>query len=167
MGLLSRLFGLRPEPVRMLEEAIERLQIGITTNLILDYSTRLNLQPPGDAVLLASCVLSHATAMSPVGESAQQYWKMHAEQVRKEAIGLVALAEVAEALSYLYAAITLLLAIRTRDPFSELSAQLGARATELSLYIPSTYDICGSGDAVECIRAIAAFAVDYKHDTVV
>lgn len=145
----------------MLEDAIERLQIGITTNLILVYSTRLKLQPPGDTVLLANCVLSHATAMNPVGESAQQYEKTHADLVRNEALGLVALPEVAEALSYLYAAITLLLAIRTRDPFSELSAQLGTRATELSLYIPSTYDICGSGDAVECIQAIARFAANY------
>jgi hypothetical protein len=84
------------------------------------------------------------------------------ELVRKEAIGLVALAEIPEALSYLYAAITLLLAIRTRDPFSELSAQLGARATELSLNILSTYDICGSGDAIECIQEIAAFAMNFK-----
>lgn len=162
MGLLSRLFGRRPTPVTILEDAIERLQIGIATNLMLDYSTRLKLQPPGDAVLLANCVLSYATAMNPVGESAQQYGKTHADLVRNEALGLVALAKVAEALSYLYAAITLLLAIRTRDPFSESSAQLGARATELSLHIPNTYDICGSGDAVECIQAIATFAVNYQ-----
>lgn len=162
MGLLSKLLGRRPEPVTMLEEAIERLQIGIASNLIADYTTRLKLQSPGDAVLLANCVLSHATVMKPLGEAAQQYEKKHAALVRKEALGLAALAEVAEAFSYLYAATTLLLVIRTKDPFSELSAQLGARATELSLYIPSTYDICGSGDAVECIQAIATFAVNYQ-----
>ena len=70
--------------------------------------------------------------------------------------------DVAEPLSYLYAAITLLLAIRTRNPFSELSSQLGARATELALYIPNTYDICGSGDAAECIQAINDFSVNYQ-----
>ena len=162
MGILNRLFGQKPDPVEMLEGAIERIQIGIATNLIANYNKRLKLHPLSDTVLLADCVLSYAIAMNPDNESAQQYEKTHADLVRNEALGIVAIAEVAEALSYLYAAITLLLAIRTRDPLSESSAQLGARATELSLYIPNTNDICGSGDAVECIKVIAAFAMNYQ-----
>lgn len=150
------------ETVTMLEEAIERLQIGIVMQLTLEYSGRLRLVPPAEAVTLASCVLSYATAMDPIGEQALQYQRKHGELVRTQAQQLAAFDDVAEALSHLYAAITLLLAIRTRNPFSELSSQLGARATELSLCIPSTYDICGSGDAVECIQAIATFSMDYR-----
>lgn len=146
----------------ILEDAIERLQIGIATNLILDYGTHLTLPSPGDAVLLANCVLSHATTMNPVGEAAQQYGKTHADLIRDEALRLAAIPEIPKALSYLYAAITLLLAIRTKDPFSESSTQLCARATDLSLDIPNTYDICGSGDPVACIQAIATFAVTYQ-----
>jgi len=161
MGLLSRILGRKPGPVTTLEEAIERLQIGITTNLITHYSTQLKLKPT-EAVLLANCVLSYAIAMDPIGEPAQQYQKKHSEFVRKQALELAALADVAQPLSYLYAAITLLLAIRTRNPFSELSSQLGARATELSLYIPNTYDICGTGDAAGCIQEINDFSVNYQ-----
>ena len=161
---INRLFGRRPTSVTILNDAIERLQIGIAMNLILDYKTRLKFQSPSDAVLLANCVLSYATAMNPIGESAKQHGKKHADLVRDEALRLAVPAKVAEALSYLYAAITLLLAIRTRDPFSESSTQLGARATELSLYIPNTYDICDSGDAVECIQAIATFALNYQRN---
>ena len=162
MGLLSKLFGRAQDPVRMLEDAIERLQIVIVANLVVDYSVRLKLQPPGDAALLANCVLSHATAMNPVGEAAAAYGRTHSDLIRDEALRLAAVADVVQAFSYLYAAITLLLAIRTRDPFSELAAALGARATELRLSIPNSYNICGSGDAVECIKAIAEFAADYK-----
>ena len=59
---------------------------------------------------------------------------------------------------YLYAAQTLLLAIELRDPFSARAQELGERATELSILIPNTYDICGSGDARECVRAISEYA---------
>jgi hypothetical protein len=156
------MFKRKPDPVASLVDAIERLQIAIASNLITDYGTRLRLQTPGEAVLLADCVLSYATAMNPVGESAQQYGKTHANLVETEALRIATLAEVAEAFSYLYAAITLLLAIRSGNPFSDTSVELGTRATELSLYIPNTYDICGSDDAVCCIQAIAMFATNYQ-----
>lgn len=161
MGFLRKLFGRRPDIATVLEDAIERLQIGIATDLIADYTTRLKLQPPKDAVELASCVLTYATAMNPIGQSAQRYEETHVDLVRTEALRLVELPQVAEAFSYLYAAITILLAIRTGALVSKLSEQLGARATELALYIPNTYDICGSGDAVKCVQAITTFAVNY------
>lgn len=146
----------------MLEEAIERLQIGIAMNLAMEYGSRLQPGLPNEGILLANCVLSYATAMSPIGEPAQHFEKSHSDLVRRQALELEELAEPAQALSYLYAAITLLLAIRTRDPYSEQANQLGDRAAELSLAIPSTYDISGSGDAAKCIQAISAFAIDYK-----
>jgi ABC-type sugar transport system ATPase subunit len=69
--------------------------------------------------------------------------------------------EIAKAFSYLYAAQTLYLVWLTKSPMSERALEMGRRATELSLYIPSTYDICGSADVVECIRAIMLFATDF------
>ncbi len=158
MGFLGRIFGHRPEPVAMLEEAIERLQFGIITSLIVDYGTRLKLSHPSEAALLANCVLSYATAMNPIGDLAKEYYKTHFDLVRKQALELAELTQINKSISYLYAAITLLLAIKTKNPFSELASQLCDRATELSLDIPNTFDICGSGDALECIKVIAAYA---------
>ncbi len=162
MGFSRRVLGQDQEPVKILETAIERLQIGIAMNLAMEYGSRLRLDGPNEAMLLANCVLSYATVMSPIGEEAQNFAKSHSELVGTEALELEELAAPSRAFSYLYAAMTLLLAIRTKDPYSELASQLGDRATELALEIPSTYDICGSGDAVKCIRAINAFSVEYK-----
>jgi hypothetical protein len=150
------------ETVAMLEEAIERLQIGIVIQLTLEYGGRLRSVPPNEAVTLANCVLRDAIKMNPVGEQALQYGKKHRDLVQSLAIRLLNLEEVAKAMSYLYAAMTSLLEIRTRDPFSESSRQLGTRATELSLHIPSPQDICGSGDANKCTEAILAFSMDYR-----
>ncbi len=68
---------------------------------------------------------------------------------------------LSEALSYLYAAQTLYLAFATRNPFSEEAEALGKRATKLSIHIPNTYELCGSGDANECIDAIASYALRF------
>lgn len=68
---------------------------------------------------------------------------------------------LAEALSYLYAAPTLYLAYVTHNPFSERAQALGQRATQLSIHIPNTYELCGSGDANECIAAIASYALKF------
>jgi hypothetical protein len=127
MGFLRRLFGPEPEPVRMFEEAIERLQIGIAVNLAMEYGSRLRLGAPNEAILLANCVLSYATAMRPIGENAQNFEQSHSELVRRKAFELEELAELAETFSYLYAAITLLLAIQTHDPYSEQAKQEIAR----------------------------------------
>lgn len=158
MGLFSKILGPHPEPAAILSEAIERLQAGILTNLTLLYGSRL---PPTEALLLANCVLNYAMRMEPLGAEAQSYQESHGDLGREEAMRLSSEPEVAEALSYLYAAITLHLAIRTGQPLSQQAFEVGQRATELSLYIPNTYDICGSGDALKCIQAIRTFAQDY------
>jgi hypothetical protein len=157
MGLLDKILGRKLEPLATLEQAIERLQAGILIDLTTEYGSRLKLTPPSDAVVLANCVLSYATAMKPMGERAQQYYKSHSEFVHEQAAELAS-SSAAESLSYLYAAITILLAVRTRNPLSELATELGTRASELSIYIPNPHDICGSGDAVACVYAISDYA---------
>ena len=150
----------------MLEAAIERLQIGIALSLSTEYTVRFEPQSPGDALLLANCILSYATVMPPIGSRAKVYEATHRELIVEEAMRLSQLKEVAEPFSYLYAGVTLLLAIRTKNSFSELATQLCDRATELSLDIPNTYDLCGSADAVQCIQAIGNFSVRYKRQIV-
>ena len=159
MGIFGNLFRPRHEPATILTEAIEHLQMALLTKLTMHYSARF---PRSEALVLANCVLTHAMMVEPLGEAAQKYYKTHNQLVRDEAARLSENATVSKAFSYLYAALTLHFVILTKSPFSEPAAILGNRATELSLYIPSTYDICGTGDAVECVRAISVFAKQYS-----
>jgi hypothetical protein len=128
---------------------------------MLNYGSRLKLESAGDEASLASCVLAHATAMPPFGDSAQKYQENHTELIQKEAMSLCEFPDIARAFSYLFAATSFLIAIKTRSPFSELTAQLGARATELHLHIPNTYELCGNDNPRDCIKEIAAFSDRY------
>jgi hypothetical protein len=161
MGLFSNLLRKKPQPATTVVEAIERLQLALLSNLTIQYSSRF---PATDALHLANCVLSYAMLVEPVGNEARHYNQSHSQLVRDEAAQLSSNAHVAEAFSYLYAALTIHFAILTRDPFSEPTALLGIRATELSFYIPNTYDICGTDDFVECVSAIRTFAQNYMRE---
>jgi len=163
MSLFGNLFRPRPQPATILTEAIERLQMGLLTKLTVHYSGRFS---PKEALVLANCVLTYAMLTEPLGADAQKYYKAHKKLVHDEAARLSDNLAVREAFSYLYAAITLHLVIQTRSPLSEPAVLLGNRATELSLYIPNTYDICGSGDALECVQAIGVFAQNYLDQAV-
>ena len=156
MGLLSKLFRRTASPVTVLVEAITHLQVGILTNLIVGYRSGV---APSDVVALADSVLSEAILEPP---TYAKFAEAHAALVREETLKLNENPEVVDALSYLYAAKTLHLVFLTRNPLSEEAEKLGARATELGIYIPNTYNICGSGDAIQCIRTIAEFAKKYR-----
>jgi hypothetical protein len=155
MSFLGNLFRPRPERATTLTEPIELLQMAILTKLTVHYSSRFS---PTEALVLANCVLTYAMLVEPQGADAQKYCESHEELVRDQAAQLSTNVEVAEAFSYLYAALTIHVAILTKNPFSEPAARLCDRATELSLYIPNTYDICGSDNASECVQAIQTFA---------
>jgi hypothetical protein len=99
MRFLQRLFGGGPEPGALLEEAIERLQIGVAMNLAMEYGSRVRLEAPNEAVLLANCVLSYALVAPPIGEQALEFQGSHAELILKEALELEKLAEPARAFS--------------------------------------------------------------------
>ena len=154
----------RPSPVDNLTDAIERLQNGIVTNLTAEYSIRV---PAPRALSMATCTLSYAMAIEPIGDEAQRFYAENAEVVLAEARALADNDRVSQALSYLYAGLTLLIAIKTQNPFSEAAVQLGERATSLAIYVPNTDDICGSGDAVSCIAALHSYAEAYLADSFV
>ena len=148
----------KADPVAELTHAIERLQAGILTNLTVAYSSRM---PPTDALPLAMCVLSYTMLVAPVGDSAKVFQANNAALVQAEALKLSDDEGVRTALSYLYASLTMLIAIRTRNPLSDAALHLGNRATEFSIHIPNTYDICGSDDAITCIAALSTYAKNY------
>jgi len=161
MGFFSNLFRPQQQLATTLVEAIERLQMALLTKLTIHYSARF---PPTEALSLANCVLTYAMLVEPTSDDAKKYYQAHRQFVCDQAAQLSANADVAEAFSYLFAALTIHIAIQTRSPVSEPAAQLCTRATELSMYVPNTYDICGTGDAGECIAAISVFSQNYMRD---
>ena len=166
MGLLDRLFRRTASPATRLMDAIANLQIGIVTNLIIEYGSRL---PQFDAVSLAGAVLSEVVMEPPTSAEIATFSRAHSTLVRTEllrlsqnagVLGLRHNAGVADALSYLYAAKTIQLAL-IGSPQSE-AARLLRHAIELGIYIPNMYDICGSADANQCLIAIGEFADRYR-----
>src|SRR5450759_1532252 len=131
MGLLSKLFRRTASPVTVLVEAITHLQVGILTNLIVGYRSGV---APSDVVALADSVLSEAILEPP---TYAKFAEAHAALVREEMLKLNENPEVVDALSYLYAAKTIHLVFLTRNPLSAGTEKLGARATELGIYIPN------------------------------
>jgi hypothetical protein len=98
----------------------------------------------------------------PTSAEVATFSRAHPTLIHSELLRLSQNADVADALSYLHAAKTLQLALVNRSPLSKEVTDIGARATELGIYIPNTYDICGSGDAIQCVAAISEFAAKYR-----
>ena len=159
MGLLDWLRGSgKRNAIPSLEESIGALRLGTFARLQRNFRAS---RTPVEAQFLAAAVINEAVVELPANEDGARYLSSNLELIKSEARRMYADAEIARGLSYLYAAQTILLAITLRDPFSSRAQELGARATALAIHIPNTYDICGSGDALQCIRAIQAFASGY------
>jgi hypothetical protein len=141
--------------LQALTDAIERLQIGILQELTLRYSERF---PPSEALVLASCVLTHMLVLEPFSEEGVQYEAGHREVISYQAEQVSNLMGVSQAASYLYAGLTLLFAMKTADPFSLPASVLGNRATELGIPIANPIDMCGSLDAPRIIEALDSFS---------
>jgi hypothetical protein len=173
VGFLDKFHGAaEPPAISLLREAIEQLQVGIVTNLILEYLSRVDR---AEVTFLADAVLSYATQMPPLQEETIRFSEAHRDVIDQVLSELSGVEEVAIGLSHLYAAITLQLAVEAglryaagepREVLPELATKLCERASDLGIHIPNTYEICGSGDAGECIRALAKFADDYRKRSV-
>ena len=159
MGFFKNMFSPKLSPEQILVESIESLQLSLLCELMSHYNSRF----PADSHSLADCVLTHAMCVEPTGEDAKQYYLKQQKLVLSEASQIYSNPPVAEAFSYLYAALILNCAIKTHNPFSEPAALLSNRAPELSIDIPNTYDICGTGDALDCINAISAYSKAYRN----
>jgi hypothetical protein len=156
MGWMDKLARtLKPSPIQALEESRSRLRMGIFVRLFGKYAP---VRGEEDARFLSAALLNDALIEESRHEHAQKYLARNRSVLALEIKTLSDDPEIAEALSYLYAAETLHLAWATRNPFSERALALGERATELGIYIPNTYDLCGSGDANACVLAIAEYA---------
>lgn len=158
MSFFRKLFSrsARPVELQLLEESIQHLQLGMFAYLCKNRYDPLygNEQANFWAVAVMNTVMLEEAA----NEEGRRFYETNRHNLMQEALKLRDDPLLAECASCLYAALILGLAIMKANPLSERARELEARATDLGLYIPSTFDICGSGDARECIRRIADFA---------
>jgi hypothetical protein len=145
-------------PTSLLDESITQLRVGVFSRLLKKYTPIFG---EAQGKFLCAAILNEALLEDPGNNEAKKYLARNQDLVKSESLNLHTDTDLAEGLSYLYAAQTLYLAFATRNPFSERAAELGQRAADLSIYIPNTYDICGSGDANACILAISHYAISF------
>jgi hypothetical protein len=157
MRILERLFGgQKARSVALLEGAIGRLRVGLFATL--DKSHRAAYADERFRTFLCAAILNHVVVEPPGNNEAVKFAETHWALIEAEARKIGDDPEISRIASYLYAAQILHAAISTRDPFSERAQVLGERATDLGIYIPNTYDICGQGDGASCTIAIAEYA---------
>jgi hypothetical protein len=158
VGLLDKLLqhtrAHQPQAVQSLRDSIDKLRLTIFALLFHKYAEY------GDtgSKFLAVAVFNEAMRESPQNKEAEQYLNRNRILITKEALTLAQDNEAAEALSYLYAAHILYNVYLTQSPDSEPSRLLAERAGQLGLYVPNTYDICGTDDVNACVVAIAEYA---------
>jgi len=155
--VLNKIFGLAKmrETDGLLETGYTNLKLGIFTRLVKKYRPLYGEQ---QANLLAVAVIHEALIVEPANTAGENYRANNRALIFDEAMRLNSDREIAEAFSYLYAARSFHLVRATGSVVSDQSVALVNRATELSLYIPSTYDLCGSDDFGTCIHAISEYA---------
>lgn len=155
MGILSRMSSSakRREMQKLLEAGYVNLKLGILALLMDRY------RPYGDqAHFLAVAVLHEALILEPANSDGETYRRKNAGLIRTEAMRLSSDQELVQAFAYMYAARTLYITFATGSPVSEQGVALANRATELSLHIPNTYELCGSSDCNACLHAIFEYS---------
>jgi hypothetical protein len=137
MGLLNRFLtsvrAHQPPAVQSLRDSIAKLRIAIFARLLLKYADREEVERK----FLAAAVFNEAILEPPGNKEAERYLARNRDLVTTEALKLTEDQELAEALSYLYAAQVLFYVYLTQRPVSEESMSLAERASELGLYVPS------------------------------
>jgi hypothetical protein len=156
MGLLSKIFGSsKNQSIKLLEASIALLGLGIFSKLSKKY-VPLHGKQKGE--FLSTAIINGALLETPGNKEAEIFLQNNSPLVTQETLQLKSDPDIASALSYLYAAQTLFLVFETKEILSARSLELGKKASDLSIYIPNTFDICGSDDAIQCIQAIWEYA---------
>lgn len=159
MGFLGRPFKKQnPPAIDALQVSIDQLRLGLFVRLLAKYRSLIGEQ---QGRFLAAAIINTAIVEDPANPEATEYKAKNMALIQEEAEKLNLNDEFAEALSYLYAAESIVLTYRAKDRASERAKQIVHRASELSLHIPNTYDICGSDDFSQCVLAIAEYATAF------
>lgn len=143
---------------KLLDDSQATIRLAIFARLFRDYTKLLGKDK---AKFLAVAVLNEAIVEEPSNSEAKQFYESNRSLIIEESLKLCQNKKLAEAFSYLYAAQIIYLAYTTRNPIPERATQLSDRATELSLYIANTYDICGNSNMNQCAKAIVKYASEF------
>jgi hypothetical protein len=154
VGFFDRFFVNRT--LSSLANSAVQLRLAVFGLLVEKYVPVMGQVEGGE---LAVGVMNYALIEEPTTQS-RAYAQHHSERMEEEAGKLWADAKLAEALSYLYAALIMQACVQERAPTTQRGADLANRASELCLRIPNTYDICGTSNARESVGALAVYAND-------
>ena len=152
MGIFDR-FSVK-RMVLSLHESTLQLRLAVFGLLVEKYAAEFGNDEAGR---LAVGVMNHALLEQPTRE-ALEYARHHQNRIRKRAQELWSDALISEAIAYIYASLIMQASFVERAPITNRGTELANRATQLSLHVPNTYEICGTADAKDCIPAIAEYA---------
>jgi hypothetical protein len=144
--------------LEVLDQSINCIRLGIFSHLQKKYVAVFGKE---EATFWAVAVLNTIVLEEPGNEQAKVFYRRNKDKILREALNVRNNNELATAASYLYAAQTIYLAGLTKAPLSQRAQELGEQATRLGIYIPNTYEICGSNDIGACINSIDSFAKDF------
>jgi hypothetical protein len=156
MGLFDR-FSKRPSDqyITMLDSAIAQIRAGLRARFSLVFERSY---PKRDAELMAETILGFAMMERPLTQEAAQFATDNRLHVTSEARRVLLEPELAKAMAYLYAARCMRITFDTKNPVAMRIVDLGNQASFLTIAIPSTVEICGTEDAVQCIIALSKFS---------
>ncbi len=158
MSILDKIFGSKDsgtsqrEDLRLLDESIKNLRLGIFAYLMKKkYAPVYGREA---AKFWAAAVLNTIVLDSFANKEGWAFYKRNKEKILQDALTIKTDKELAIAVSYLYAALTIFPAATTNNTSQELSQQ----AMRLGIYIPNIYDICRSDNISDCIVIINNFS---------
>ena len=160
MGLFKKIFGSeKPHELEIIEKSIEFLRLGIFAYLynnkyIAKYGEK-------EATFWAAAVMNTLVMEDATNDEGKRFYSKYKDEILEEAQQVHKDHELSSAASYLYAAQTIYIAAVTKHPFSEKAKEIGTQATRLGIYIPNTYDICGSNDMTKVVYSIADFSKEF------
>lgn len=162
MEIISRIFDrFKDHTIELLEASIAQLRLGIFSRLSKKYFDDYGKQ---NGEFLSAAILNKILLEEPGNDEGKQYRENNNVLIEEELRKIPDDTIIADALSYLYAAQTLYLVYLTKEPFSKRAQELGEQATRLSVYIPDTYDICGSDNVQKCVLEIMKYASKFFNE---
>jgi hypothetical protein len=142
------------------EYADESLRLGLFSRLLILHASRY---PDEQTNFLSAAVMNEILAEEPTNPEGRRYLQDRQDLIVLEASKVCEDSELVGACSCLYAVQTIYWNFQAGQAaaLGKLPAQirnrpmeLPQRASQLRIHIPNTYELCGSGDAVDVIVAI-------------